>query len=585
MPPTIADGFAFGAFALDVRERELFRGDERVRLSDQPFDVLRVLLQHAGSLVTREDLRRELWRDGTFVDFEHGLNAAVKRLRAAIGDSADDPTFIETLPRRGYRFIAHVEPLGAQASRPRAASRLRLAVLPFAALGHDQTTSFSEGLSEELTTTLGRVFGHRVGILASSSVARAAREHPHSMREIGRALSADFILNGAVRQDGDRVRVTARLIDARADTQLWAGAYERSLSDWFAVQRDVASEIARSLAVELIPRQTSICSPITRDTAAHHAYLKGRYYWNLPGPTGLQAAIDFYEEAIAADPRFSAALSSLARCWVSMADYYLVPPKWALENARDAARRAIAIDAMDAEAHVALGDVYRSLEWNWAAAEREYRLAGASNPSHEAAYRLSGLLLAAGGRYEEARELVQRAWELDPLCLVVNTTAAWAHYLSGDFDAAIERCLHVIDMNDEFMPAHCVRSAALVQLGKIDDAVAVLDAVPEERHDSLSTAWLSHALAKAGQTSRAKALVTGLQAAQATSTCVSSYHLAVAHTGLGDHESAFESLERAREERDPALTFVASEPRLAPLRADGRFHSLTSSMRFASTSG
>ena len=582
MPRKVVDGFRFGTFALDVHERELFRDDERLRLSDQPFDVLRVLLQHAGSLVTREDLRRELWRDGTFVDFEHGLNAAVKRLRAAIGDNADDPTFIETLPRRGYRFIANVEPLGAEASRPRAASLPRLAVLPFAAVGEDKTTTFSEGLSEELTTTLGRVFGTRVGILASSSVARAARVHPRSMREIGRALSADFILNGAVRQDGDRVRVTARLIDARVETQLWSGAYERNLADWFAVQRDVASEIARSLEVELIPRQASTCcAPITRDTAAHHAYLKGRYYWNLPGPAGLQAAIDFYEEAIAADPNFRAALSSLARCWVSMADYYLVPPKWALENARDAARRAIAIDAADAEAHIALGDVYRSLEWNWPAAEREYRLASASNPSHEAAYRLSGLLLAAGGHYEEARELVQRAWELDPLCLVVNTTAAWAHYLSGDHDAAIERCLHVIDMNDEFMPAHCVRSAALVQLGRVPDAVAVLDAIPEERHDSLSTAWLSYALAKDGKTSRARALVTGLEVAQAASTCVSSYHLALAHTGLGDDDSAFTCLERAREERDPGLTFIATEPRLAPLRSDSRFRALTSSMGFA----
>ncbi|HEX4346738.1 MAG TPA: winged helix-turn-helix domain-containing protein, partial [Vicinamibacterales bacterium] len=449
MPPAVLDGFRFGRFALDLRERELLRDDVRLRLADQPFDVLRVLLQHGGSLVTREDLRRELWRDGTFVDFEHGLNAAVKRLRAAIGDNAEDPTFIETLPRRGYRFIARVEPIGAQALRPRAASLPRLAVLPFTAVGEDKATAFTEGLSEELTTTLGRVFGNRVGILARFSVSRAAREHPLAPREIGRALSADFIMDGAVRQDGERVRVTARLIDARAETQLWAGAFERSLADWFAVQRDVAAEIARSLAVELLPRQASACgAPITRDTAAHHAYLKGRYYWNLPGPNGLKEAVDFYEQAIAIDPNFSAALSSLARCWVSMADYYLLPPKGALERARDAARRAIEIDEADAEAHIALGDVYRSLEWDWPSAEREYRFAMGSNPSHEAAYRLSGLLLAASGRHEEARELVQRAWQLDPLCLVVNTTAAWAHYLSADHDAAIERCLHVIDMND-----------------------------------------------------------------------------------------------------------------------------------------
>src|SRR5262249_15107263 len=210
-------------------------------------------------------------------------------------------------------------------------------------------------------------------------------------------------------EEGEGGGVTARLIDGRAETQLWAGAYERSLADWFAVQRDVASEIARSLEVELLPPKAgATCTGTTRDTAAHHAYLKGRYYWNLPGPNGLKEAIGFYQEAIALDPKFGVALSALARCWVSMADNYLVPTKHALEQARVAAVRAIEIDEADAEAHIALGDVYRSLEWNWPAAEREYRLAFASNASHAPAYRLSGLLLAAGGRHEEARELVQR---------------------------------------------------------------------------------------------------------------------------------------------------------------------------------
>jgi TolB-like protein/Tfp pilus assembly protein PilF len=579
MERAIDDGFRFGRFTLDLRSRELLKDGIRLRIQDQPYDVLLMLLNSAGDLVTREELRQQLWPNGTFVDFEHGLNAAVKRLRAAIGDSAERPKFIETLARRGYRFIAAVEPIGVQASRlpARRAALPRLAVIPFASVGEERTSAFSEGLSEELTTALGRWFANRVGILATTSAGRAARANPKAVREIGRTLTADFILEGAVRQDGERVRVTARLVETATETQLWACAYERSLSDWFAVQSEVATEIARSLAVELLAPPAASYQAGTRNAAAHQAYLKGRYHWNLPGPDGLAQAIEHYDTAIALDPGFSAAHSSLARAWSSMADYYLAPPKHALVQAAAAAERALAIDDADAEAHIALGDVRCGLERDWPGAEREYRLAFACNPSHEAAYRKHGLLLAAQGRRDEAADSLARACELDPLCLVVHTSAAWVCYLGGDCRRAIEHCEHVLGMHSRFLPAHSVRAAALLTLGRGADAIDMLDAIPVEEHDAMSSAWLAYALAREGRQDRARGLVAQL-GVPGSAAYTSFYHLAIAHVGIGDHDRGVEYIRRALDEHDPFIMYVAVEPRLQPLHADERFKSLVETL-------
>jgi len=243
----------FGAFELDEQARELRTGTTRIRLQDQPFEILRLLLRRPGEIVTREELRRQLWPDGTYVDFEHSLNAAVKRLRAALGDDADNPRFVETLPRRGYRFVAPAAAPAAdtQLTQPRAA-RVRLAVLPFSNLGDERHEYFGDGLHEELISQLGGLCRGRIGVLArwSSVVFKGT---PLRARDVGEALRADYLLEGSVRHEADRVRVTARLIEAAGETQLWAEVYDRHLTHSLTVQSDVASQIARALAAELVP--------------------------------------------------------------------------------------------------------------------------------------------------------------------------------------------------------------------------------------------------------------------------------------------------------------------------------------------
>jgi TolB-like protein/Tfp pilus assembly protein PilF len=563
----VKDGFRFGRFELDVPARELRKDGVRLRLQDQPFEVLAMLLEQPGDVLTRDELRRRLWPDGTFVDFEHGLNAAVKRLRAALGDNADRPRFVETLNRRGYRFIGAVDRIEREG--PHFGGKMRLAVLPFAdrggTTGHEY---FSEGLTEEMITRLGRWCCDRLAVVARSSSMLVHRT-AHTPREIGRSLRADFILSGGIQRDADRVRITARLIETRGETQLWAESYDRHLSDWFLVQSQVAAEIAQSLAVELLP-EARIRRAGTGQVAAHQAFLKGRYHWNKAGATGVEEAVAFYEQAVALDPDFAAAHASLARAHVAAAEYYLREPREALEAGRLAATRALELDPSDSDAHVAIAEIRKTVDL--AGAEAAYRSALAFNPSSEAAHRLYGLFLAARGRIPEAALAAQRACDLDPLCIVVNTSAAWVRYLAREYDEAIDWCRYTLDMDPQFGPAYLVLAAALAGTGRIDEAISVLEGAMAIRPDGVSAAWLAHALAQRGDTARAIEVLKPLE--RGAGGYVSPYHRALAYTALDRTDEAVALLHAAFEARDPAIVNLAAEPRFERLRADPRYGAL-----------
>lgn len=565
----------FGSFALDVRARELRSGSARVRLQDQPFEILRMMLDRPGEVVTREDLRRRLWPNGTFVDFEHSLNAAVKRLRAALGDDADNPRFVETLPRRGYRFIARVEEADEAAledDRAPAPKRVRLVVLPFANLSDDVGQDyFVDGLTEEMIAQLGRFCGN-LGIIARHS-SMVFKQTSCRVSEIGETLRAEYVLEGSVRRDGDRVRITARLVETRGETQLWTETYDRHLTDWLTVQADVAAGIASSLAIELVcdkrrPRRERLPEP-----TAYQAYLKGRYYWNMPADEGIEQAISYFADALRIDPTFAAAHASMARARILRAEYYGEQPRRALEQAQASAERALQLDPGQHRAALALGDVRRMLYWDWRGAEEQYRRAMALNPSSESVHRTYAVMLAALSRNTEAEREAQRALELDPLCLVVNTSVAWVRYLAGDLDAAVDRCRHVVDMSSRFMAARRLLGAAYLQMGRHAEAIAAFEEALASDADLPQIAWLAHAKGSSGDRRSARALVDRVLR-QASDRHVSGYHLALAHVGVGDLDAAFAALDQACTDRDPVLLQAAVEPRLDPLRSDERYQQL-----------
>ncbi len=574
--------FRFGRFEIDSRTRELRKDGVRLRLQDQPFALLALMLEHPGELLTRDELRDRLWPQGTFVDFEHGLNAAIKRLRAVLGDNAERPRFVETLHRRGYRFIARVERVngrGAYELVAAADARRRLAVLPFTTLGEDCVPdSFAGGVTEELVTQLGRLCSDRIGIIARSSSARVQR-NDRTARDIGAALHAQYLLEGTVRREAGRVRITAQLIDTQGETELWAESYDRSISDSLLVQSDVATQIVRSVAVALLPDRAPIPSSGTRNVEAQQAFLKGRYYWNRVGEDGLRECLAFYQQALTYDPGFADAHGALARATVSAAEYYVLEPRRAYEAAEAAAARALAMDPAQSEAHTALAEVRRARDWNWDGADEAFRRALTINPSNEGARRLYGLFLASRGQTSQAAMMTDVAVELDPLCLVSNTGAAWVRFVTGDYAEVIDRCRHTIDMAADFPAPHRLLAAALVQLGDPKAAVRHLESAASTHWEPATLACMAHAAATSGD--RARALdILGRLDTLARERYVSRFHWALAWAGACDFDKAFALLACACDERDPALMLVNTDPRFAALRQDGRYAGIAGRLGF-----
>ena len=562
----------FASFELDCRSRELRDGTRCVRLQDQPFEILRLMLEHPGEVVTRDELRQRLWPEGTFVDFEHSLNAAIKRLRAALGDNADHPRFVETVPRRGYRFIAAID-RGQGTARPATAALTRLVVLPFSNLSEDSAQEyFADGLTEELIAQLGPLCRGKVGVIArwSSMVFKGSLQRA---REIGEALRADHLLEGSVRRDGPRVRITVRLVETASEAELWSKTYERTADDWLAVQADVAGLVARSLVQELVPGvQTG--RRADEHPAAYQAYLRGRYHWAKPGDTGLVESLLGFEEATRLAPDFAAAHGGLARVRLGSAEYYYAPPRPALLAARESANRALELDPSVSEAVAVLADTRRMLEMDWAAAETGFIEALVLNPSNEYALRAYGVTLALRSRFDEAARHVDQACEIDPLCLMANTIAAWTRYLSGDVDRAIERCRHALHLFPEFAPAQRLLAATYLRAGDCARARATLEpSATADATDPIRLAWLAHVRAVSGARAEARELIA-LALSQHTQRYVSSFHLALAYVGLEDHDCAFAALDQAWRDRDPALAMVTVDPRFDSLRGDRRYPEL-----------
>ncbi len=592
--------FRFGEFALDSRTGELTNGGRRAPLRDQPLELLLALLQRPGDLVTREELIGRLWPPNTFVDFDRGLNKAINHLRRALGDSAEHPQFIETLPRKGYRFLAPVtiEARSADqaARRPRWRSRLTvsavlvagvaivigagpgnvpewmggrwrvgvvreisaLAVLPLEDLSRDpQGEYFADGITDELITDLVKMGSLRV--TSRTSVMRY-KGTKRSIAEIGRELNVDAVVEGTITRSGSRVRITAQLIQVPTDMHLWAEVYERDMREVLDLQSDVATDIARR--VNLVVKPPSLLRLVNPE--AYGLYLKGRYSFHQYTSQGWQRAIEYFNQAIGRDPGFAPAYSGLADVYLVAGAYGSIPNDEALTRGKAAAAKALQLDDTLASAHFALATAHTWYDWDWPNADREFRRALELNPNDAMGRNWYGGYLSLRGRHDEAIAEHQRACQLDPLSLIVNANLTRALYWARRYDEAITQARKTLEMDPHFGVALFWLEGALRHRGLFKEAVALRRAVatPEQAQEigrRFKQAGFDALLRESGETLRKGG--TPVAAARC-------------YAQLGQKNEAIALLEACSAQRCSSLVNLAVEPDFDPLRDEPRFQQL-----------
>jgi TolB-like protein/DNA-binding winged helix-turn-helix (wHTH) protein/Flp pilus assembly protein TadD len=621
------ENITFGEFEAKLGSRELCRKGVRVRLPDQSFQILAMLLERRGDLVTREQIRQRLWPGDTFVDFDHGLNNAVNRLREALGDSADSPHFIETLPRRGYRFIApaqvgSADGSSAQLSSPRptdliqtprvqtgsdstvditstrtsssarrfliaaivvllllavgavvywararaASPRVQsLAVLPLENVSGDASQEyFADGMTDSLITNLAGLRSVRVISRTSAMHYKGSRK---TLPEIARELNVDSVLEGTIMRVGDRVRINAQLIDARTDRHLWASAYDRNLRDVLALQSDLASAIANQVASR-VDRQSKPNVAKTLNPEAHDAYLRGRQEWIHGAFTdqGYEKSREYFNRALQLDPDYGDAI-------VGLAEIYIPQDPAA---ARALCLRALELNTNLGAAHTILGLVKVGNDWDFTGAEAEFKHAVELEPNSVTAHSWYGVFLAEIGRSNEGIRELKIAESLDPLALDVQADIGLALYLGRRYNDAEQVLQHILRQDPQMAVAHghllriyAAREQIPEYIAEISKANAWFERKPKEINALAQQ--LRGAYASGGAQAFWRAY---LEREQQTST-MPPLGLARIYAHLGDQDRCIEILDKEYRQRDFMLVvWIKTDPEFDRVRSDPRFQAL-----------
>jgi TolB-like protein/DNA-binding winged helix-turn-helix (wHTH) protein/Tfp pilus assembly protein PilF len=614
----------FGVFEVDLQASELRKQGIKVKLQQQPFELLAMLLEHPGEVVTREEIQKRLWPADTFVDFDRGLNRATNRLRESLGDDAESPRFIETLPRRGYRFIApvvksdesgHVAELvppqadtaptnGSPYSpgydrvrlrigfvtalvaialltvaawfaffRPRHGAIESVAVLPFSNGSSDSNAEYlSDGITESLINNLSQLPNLRV--MARSTVFRY-KANDADPQKIGNDLHVQAVLSGRLLQQGNVLIIQAELMDVKTGVQLWGGQFNRSAEDVLALQDDLSREIAEKLRVKLTGEQKQrLARRNTEDAEAYRFYLKGRYYWNKRSPEGMQKAASYFQQAIDKDPGYALAYAGLADTYVYLSFFNMVAPRDAMPRAKAAAAKALEIDDHLAEAHVSLGYMSYAYDWDWPAAGRHFDQALALDPAYTRAHIFYPFYLSSRGQSQEAVTVAKSALDLDPASPSLSHSLAVQFYLTRQFDQAIEQCRKTLEMDPNFAVAYAVLGQTYLAKGMNSEAAPVLEkysALSQGSVDSL--ALLGYSQARRGKKSQALRTIDELKETSKNS-FVPAFYFALVYAALEDKDQAFMWLEKGYDERFARFAYLKLEALWDPLRSDERFRDL-----------
>lgn len=566
------DFYEFGPYRFDQRKRVLWRGSELVRLPPKAADILLALLEQQGDLVSKEELLRRVWPE-TFVE-EANLSVNVSALRKTLGDQDDGQPWIETVPRRGYRFATR------PASAPRPALPA-LAVLPFRVLGPDPVEDYlAVGMADALITRLAR--SGTVLVRPTRSVLRYAGT-VMDLDVVGRELQVEAVIDGTLQRQGDRLRLSLHLAPLSGRFRPWAGTFEERMTEVFAVQDAAADAAARALAIPLgAPEGSAPPGPPAAaaprrpvDPEAYHSYLRGRYFWSRLIGAWLEKALVCFQEAAELDPAYAPPHAGLADAYVVLGLTGVVPPRDAWPLARASAQRALELDAHSPEAHVSLGAVSLFERWDWEGADRELAQAEALDPHSVVVQIWRALSLDMRGRLDEAERARARAAEVDPLSPIVNGLEAFAACLRGDHESELKLHRRTIDLDPGFFLAPWGVGGALQHLGRHAEAVPHFQRADELSGASdLMQAMLARALALAGRREEAAAIASQLDGLP----YFSPYQRFTISLALGDRERALAELERARDEQDPWLVWLAADPMLAELHGHARFEAIRRSV-------
>ena len=565
----------FSDFELDERAYELRRSGRVLKLERIPMDLLCLLVRNAGQLVGRDTIIENLWGKGVFLDTDNSINTAVRKIRQILNDDPRNPRFVHTVPGKGYRFAAPVTGGSPATPEPNrnwdVSQRVMLAVLPFENLSNDMEQEyFSDGLTEETISYLGQLDPQSLGVIARTS-SMVYKRTTKTIAEIGRELGVNFVVEGSVRREKERVRITAQLIRVSDQTHLWAESYDREIGSVLSVQTELGVSIAKKIKIQLGGKERpTLVADAEKNPEAHDAYLRGRYHWAKRTFAETRKAIEYFRKATDAEPTYAKAYAGLADCYITLPITSDREPKDCFPKATTAVSKALELDENLAEAHTSLGTIRFWFDWDWSGAHECYQRALQINPNYVVARLFRAHCFSNAGRHEEAIAEIRRAVRLDPLSPILNTLLAEFLYHARRYDEAVAEFHNAVELAPRFWVAHVNFAKVYEQTGEYGRAIAELElARTFSDGNTEPISLLGYVWAKSGRLTEAENVLAELLTL-ARQKYVPPVNIAVLYAGLGKQDSMFEWLERGLQDRDVHMTFLR-DPKWDGLKENVRF--------------
>jgi TolB-like protein/DNA-binding winged helix-turn-helix (wHTH) protein len=570
--PSFSQPVRFGLFEVDLRAGELRKQGVKIKLQEQPLQILAMLLEHPGQVVTREELRNKLWPADTFVDFDHGLNKAINKLREALGDSAESPRFIETLSHRGYRFLA---PLGGtRDDLPKRGGPIdSIAVFPLENDSTDPDTEYlAVGIPGSIIHSLSRIPRLRVISWRSASGGENQQSDPLA---IGRKLGVRAVLIGRIWQRTNKLRLHVDLLDTANGEEIWGDQYDRNLTELFAVQDEISREVSQKLRPKMTGEDEGrLTKRYTENIEAYQLYVRARRWCEKRSAEGFRRGIEYLSQAIQMDPDYALAHAELAQCMSIPCYFGSVDPNVAYPKARTAALRALELDPNLAEGHEVLATIMQNYDWDWSGAEKEYKCAMQLNPNYAIARYHYAYHLSELGQFEEAIREATEALSRDPMSGIMNSGLAFVLLHARKLNWCVEQCLTAIEVDPHMTLPYLTLATAYEQKGMYQEAVTAYETgLALGGAVALQKAMLGHVYAVSGEKAKAWEILHELEDLSKTS-YIPSLDSVIVYDGLGEIELAIECLQKACENRETQVIFIKVWPHFDNLRDDPRFQEI-----------